>query len=253
MSKESKMKMDKISAILIVQNEEENLPHALKSIEWVDEIIVVDSGSTDKTIEIAHSFDAKIFYNEFKGFGEQKQFALSKTSNNWVLSLDADEVVSDELKNEIINLPNTINDTFMIPRKNIFLGKVLKYGTGATEYIVRLFNKNECQFSDDLVHEYIVTDTTKTKLKSPIIHRPYRNLSHYISKLNNYTSLMADKYYKKGKHITPLLALIKGMFAFVNSLILKKGLLDGNQGVIWAFLHSIYTTLKYLKLWEKSL
>ena len=241
----------KISATIITLNEADNLENCLNSLEWCDEIVIVDSGSNDNTIEIAKRFGAKVFYNEFKGFGEQKQFAVSKAKNNWILSIDADEIITDELKNNILKLDKKGEVSgWNIPFRTNFLGKVLLHGTCGMEFHLRLFNKKHATFTDSKIHETVTSSERIANLKGFIIHQPYSNLNHYFLKFNEYTSMMAQHYYLQKKNLSVIKIFVKQPIAFFDVYIMRLGFLDGFAGFIWAFLHSFYSTIKYIKLYE---
>ncbi len=195
------VKQIKISCVIITYNEEENLAECLKSVSWCDEIIVVDSGSTDKTVEIAEKFGAKVFKKNFTGYGEQKQYAVSLASNDWIFSIDADEVVSNELKKNILNrFSSKLNlpDGFLMHRRLIFLGKEFKYGRESKELILRLFNKQSGSFNSAKVHETVELKGRVEKLDGILFHNSYKNLEQYFQKFNDYTSKAADELFKKG-------------------------------------------------------
>ncbi|MBI5573996.1 MAG: glycosyltransferase family 2 protein [Elusimicrobia bacterium] len=240
-----------ISAIIITKNEEYNLPRCLESVKWADEIIVVDSGSTDSTIEIARRFGAKVFENQWQGYGAQKNFAIDKATNDWILSIDADEEVSPELQEEIKKVIQNPGNyaAFKIPRKLIFQGKFLRWGSCYPNYQIRLFHKGKAKFNLDFVHEKLVVDGKIGLLKGSLLHYSYKDLSDYFDRFNCYTTLDAQKRFSKGKkfyfwyYIQPLLR-------FFNMYFLRLGLLDGLQGFIWAVLCSFYNFVKFLKLKE---
>lgn len=240
-----------ISAIIITKNEESNIKRCLDTIKWVDEVIVVDSGSTDDTVEIARKLGAKVFGNQWQGYGAQKNFAIDKTTNDWILSIDADEEVSPELQKEIkkvIQNPGNY-EAFKMPRKLIFQGKFLRWGGCYPNYQIRLFQKGKAKFNLDFVHEKLVVDGKIGLLKGSLLHYSYKDLSDYFDRFNRYTTLDAQKRFSKGKkfyfwyYIQPLLR-------FFNMYFLRLGFLDGIKGLTWALLSSFYTYVKFQKLKE---
>lgn len=240
-----------ISAILITKNEENNLARCLENIKWADEIIVVDSGSTDKTAEIAKKFGAKVFENQWSGYGAQKNFAIDKTTNNWVLSIDADEVVTSELQKEIekiIQIPGEYV-AFKMPRKLIFQGKFLRWGGCYPNYQVRLFRKSKARFSHDLVHEKLIVDGKIGCLRGSLVHYSYKDLSDYLKRLNLYTTLDAQKRFSSGKKFHSRY-YIQPLFKFFSMYFLRLGFLDGLPGLNWAILSSFYDFVKFQKLRE---
>ena len=237
---------------MIVKNEEKNLAKCLNSVEnLVDEIVIVDSGSTDKTIEIAKTFGAKIFKREFDSFSNQKNYALSIATNEWVLHLDADEVLSKELVEEIkFVIINTKLDGFYLIRTNFFLGKQMKYSGINKEYRLRLAKKTLSKYVGGIIHEELIVNGKVGKLKNIMIHNSYPTISSYFNKLEQYTTLGAKKLLAKNKKAKVIDIVFKPPFEFIKRYILKCGFLDGIRGFIWAVLYAFYTFIKYIKLWE---
>ena len=241
-----------ISLVMIVKNEEKNLAKCLNSVEnLVDEIVIVDSGSTDKTIEIAKTFGAKIFKREFDSFSNQKNYALSIATNEWVLHLDADEVLSKELVEEIkFVIINTKLDGFYLIRTNFFLGKQMKHSGINKEYRLRLAKKTLSKYVGGIIHEELIVNGKVGKLKNIMIHNSYPTISSYFNKLEQYTTLGAKKLLEKNKKAGIIDIVFKPPFEFIKRYILKCGFLDGIRGFIWAVLYAFYTFIKYIKLWE---
>ena len=183
-----------LSVVIITMNEEANLARTLQSVAWADEIVVVDSGSTDRTREIAESFHAKFFVEEWKGFAAQKNFALEKASGDWVLSLDADEEVepalADEIRSTLAANPSAAG--FWIPRKNFFLGRWIRHGGFYPDPKLRLFRRGAGQFEDRLVHEDVQVSGPTAKLKNHLLHHAYPTLESYLEHMNRYSSLGAE-------------------------------------------------------------
>ena len=241
-----------VSLVMIVKNEEKNLAKCLNSVEnLVDEIVIVDSGSTDKTIEIAKTFGAKIFKREFDSFSNQKNYALSIATNEWVLHVDADEVLSKELVEEIkFVIINTKLDGFYLIRTNFFLGKQMKYSGINKEYRLRLAKKTLSKYVGGIIHEELIVNGKVGKLKNIMIHNSYPTISSYFNKLEQYTTLGAKKLLEKNKKAGIIDIVFKPPFEFIKRYILKCGFLDGIRGFIWAVLYAFYTFIKYIKLWE---
>lgn len=240
-----------ISVIVITKNEEDNLTRCLESVKWADEIIVIDSGSTDKTVEIAKKFGAKVFYNQWKGYSAQKNFAIDKTTYNWILSIDADEVVTPELQEEIKKIiENHSNYTaFKIPRKLFFQGKFLQWGGCYPNYQIRLFLKNKARFNADLVHEKLIVDGKIDCLKGSLMHYSYKDLSDYCERFSRYTTLDARKRFNNNKRFY-FWYYILPLFKFFSKYFLRIGFLDGEAGLNWAILCSFYDFVKFQKLKE---
>jgi glycosyltransferase involved in cell wall biosynthesis len=248
--------MIKVSAAIITFNEDIIIEKTLSKLDWCNEIVIVDSGSTDKTIEICEKYGCNIYYNKFEGFGQQKQFALNKCKNNWVLSIDADEILSDNLKTELINTFNTDKikyNGFYLPFATHYLGKTLKFCGLKHEKHLRLINKKHAHFTTPKVHESIIVDGEISKMKNKIIHHTYRNLSHHLYKMNNYTDNAATEYLNNNKKISRFKAIIKFPVSFFIVYIIKGGIFDGYQGFMWSLFSAFYTSLKYAKLIEKQL
>ncbi len=232
-----------IGCAIITYNEEDNIERTLKSVQFCDQIIVVDSYSTDKTVEIAKKYTDSVYFRKFINYGDQKNFALEKLSTDWLLSIDADEVVTERLKNEILKAINeTIFDSYYIKIQLVFLGKPLRFG-GAQNWHLRLFRKN-FKFSESLVHEK-VQSSKASYLKGKILHYSYKNLTDYIEKLNHYTTLSASL--KNEKKIHPILRFILELF---KRFVLRGAFLDGYNGTLFALLSSFYHLVKYAKIKE---
>jgi len=239
-----------LSIILITKNEEKNIRECLDSVSWIDEIVIVDSGSTDRTLEICREYTHQIFVNEhWKGFGYQKSMALKKVTNEWVLSIDADERVSTELKNEIeLAIGKGNYSAYSIPRQAYFLGKAMRHGGWWPDYVVRLFKRDIGRFSDDIIHERVIVEESIKKLKNPLIHYSYVSLDQLMRKMNIYSAAGAKKLSSQGKNSNLLIALTRGFWAFFRAFIIRGGVLDGQMGLIAAISKGEETYYKYLKL-----
>jgi glycosyltransferase involved in cell wall biosynthesis len=242
--------MNKISAIVITKNEEKNISDCLKSIEWADELIVVDSESTDRTVEIAKQFTDKVFIRKWEGYVPQKKYALSLAINEWVLSLDADERITPELKEEILKLSSGNFSGFKIKRKNFLIKKEITSCGWEKDYQLRLLKKDKTSFSDRLVHEKFIVEGDVATLKNPMLHYTFSSFSDYLSKINNYTSLKAQELFKKKKRIGGWTIFSHTISAFFAFFIFRKGFKDGVYGLIISLLHSVSTMMNYIKLWE---
>ncbi|MFH1699250.1 MAG: glycosyltransferase family 2 protein [Candidatus Zixiibacteriota bacterium] len=240
----------KISAILITKNEEANIERCLQSVSWTDEIVIVDSHSTDQTIEIAQKYGARIYSPEWTGFGQAKQYALDKATGDWILSIDADEEISFTLKNEILQLleNDPPNDGYYIPRKTQFLGKWILFSGWYPDYVLRLFKKCSGRFTDVLVHEKVEVDGQTGRLHNPMMHYSYPTLEDYLRKLDQYSTLGAEELFKRGQKCSPYFLAIKPPFSFLRKLVFQKGWRDGWEGFLIAYLTSTGTLLKYAKL-----
>lgn len=241
--------MNKISVIIITKNESQNIRDCLKSVSWTDEIIVVDSGSSDNTVEIARKYTDKVIYNEWRGYADQKNFALQLATNDWVLSLDADERVTENLKNEILNTDLEKYDGFRIKRDNFFLGKMIKGCGWGNDYQLRLFRKSKTTLTKRLVHEGFYVEGKINKLKNTILHYSYRNFKDAFDKINYYSTLEAIEKQNR-KKVNVISILITPVIAFLQHFIIRKGYIDGIYGVFVSILNA-YTKLQVqLKIWE---
>jgi glycosyltransferase involved in cell wall biosynthesis len=249
-----------LSVAIITKNEEANLLRTLESVRWADEIVVVDCGSTDRTVEIARNFGAKIVCEPWRGFGRQKNFAIEQCSSEWVLSLDADEEVSAELAAEIRQLlaGAAMVEAFFIPRRNLFLGRWIRHGGYWPDPKLRLFRKGAAWFEDRSVHETMLCSGATQTLKGSLIHHAYPTLNSYLCHMNRYSSLGAEQAIAKGKTSKSLPAflwnvLLNPAATFLYNYIFRLGFLDGREGLLFHISHSAYVSWKYGKAWQASL
>ena len=243
----------KLSVGIITYNEERILGKTLEAVnELADEIIIIDSNSSDNTVEIAKSKGAKVFIEDWKGFGPQKNSAIGKCSGEWILLIDADEVLSEELKEKIKEIVNGKNkyEVYDINRCSVCFGKELKYGGWSNQYATRLWKRNSVRVSDNLVHEEFETSLVKGKIKEKIYHYTYLTLSDYITRFDRYTTLGAEEYIKRGKKSSFFNIVINPFFKFIRMYIFRFGFLDGIEGLIIALFSGMYTMTKYFKLKE---
>lgn len=242
--------MEKISVIIITKDEEKNISDCLESVEWADEIIVVDSESTDKTVDIAKQFTDKVISRKWEGYVSQKRYALNLANNEWVLSLDADERITTELKEEILNLEPADFSGFKIRRKNFLMNKEITSCGWEKDYQLRLFNKDKTSLNNRLVHEKFVVDGQVSTLKTPMLHFTFSSFEEYLTKINIYTSLKAQELFSKKKKVGALTIFSHTVSAFFAFFIIRRGFKDGVYGLIISLLHSSSTMMNYIKLWE---
>lgn len=241
-----------VSVNIICKNEEKNIKDCLKSVQWADEIVVVDGESSDNTVEIAKRYTDKVFTNKWEGFAKQRSFALAKSTKDWVLVLDADERCSPELKDEILSSLKS-NDLvfkgFKLPRRNFFLGKWIKHGGWYPGYQMRLFNRDNVTVSDRLVHEgYEINGETGT-MKSDIIHYTVQSVFEFMNRVNGYSNMQAEEKYKNG-NIGFTAIFIQPLKSFVVQYIFKGGFRDGIHGLMVFNFDAITRMLTYMKIWE---
>ncbi|MBK9099145.1 MAG: glycosyltransferase family 2 protein [bacterium] len=242
--------MNKISVIVITKDEEKNISDCLQSVEWADEIIVVDSESTDKTIELAKQFTDKVIIKKWEGYVPQKRFALSLATNEWVLSLDADERVTPELKEEIMNLDPDDFNGFKIRRKNFLMDKEITSCGWEKDFQLRLMKKSKADFSNRLVHEKFIVDGKISVLKNPMLHYTFSSFSDYLAKINRYSSLKSQELFQKKKRVNGWIIFSHTVSAFFAFFFIRRGFKDGVYGLIISLLHSVSTMMNYIKLWE---
>ena len=240
---------NKISAVIITDNEENNIDDCLRSLIWADEIIVVDSESTDGTVEIAKKYTDKVFTKKWQGYSVQKTYAISLAANDWILSLDADERVPENLVKEILETDLSKHNGYFIKRDNYFLRKLIRGCGWGNDMQLRLFKKSETKLSDRLVHEKFIVNGSISKLKNSFSHYSYKNLKDAFTKINEYSSLEAKEKADK-KSVNLLTMLLSPPFYFLHHFIIRKGFLDGIYGIIISYMHMITKLQVQLKILE---
>jgi glycosyltransferase involved in cell wall biosynthesis len=279
-----------LSVAIITKNEEANIRRTLESVKWADEIVVVDSGSTDRTCEIAREYGAKVFVEDWKGFARQKNSAIEKCTSDWILSLDADEEVSAELKvtiqEELLTIEAAVLNkrglskeeierqlgiadlfrtsydeygteeimAFAIPRRNYFLQRWIKHGGFYPDSKVRLFRKTNGRFHEAPVHESLKIKGAHLRLKHDLIHHAYPTLSGYIEHMNRYSDLGAQMVVEKKDKVgfSFINIVLRPLATFIYNYIFRLGFLDGKEGLLLHLYHSAYVSWKYAKAWELS-
>ena len=243
-----------LSVGIITLNEEKRLERTLESVKsFADEVIIVDSGSTDKTHEIAQKFSANFFVESWKGNGLQKNSVIDKCKEDWILLIDADEVISPELKNKIIEIVNqSKDDVYEVNFTSVCFGKKIKHGGWSGSYRIRLFKNGIGKYNDNVVHEAFITEGKIAKLQEEIFHYSYEDLADYLIKFNRYTSEGAREYFKRGKKSNIFWLVINPIFKFIRMYVFRLGFLDGIEGLLLAILSSNYTMVKYYKLLEMN-
>ncbi len=245
--------MSKLSVITLALNEAHNIVDCLESVKWAEEIIVVDSGSTDNTVEIAKRYTTHVLTVEWKGYGATKNFALERASGEWILWLDADERVPEELAAEIQAVLRSDDGSvngYSVPRRAFFLGRWIKHCGWYPGRVTRIFRRTKSRFTESNVHEQISVEGKVGELKNDLVHFTDPDLRHYFSKFNRYTSLAAKDVHAAGKRFSLYDILVRPPFMFFKMYILKRGFLDGVQGFILCIVSSAYVFTKYAKLWE---
>ena len=240
-----------LSAVLITRNAAAVLAPCLESLAFADEIVVVDSGSSDGTAEIAGRYGARLVQKEWLGFGRQKQFAVEQARNDWVLCLDADETVSPRLAASIqAALAAPVSPVYRMPRRNRFLGRWLSHGEGYPDWSPRLFNRMNARWSDDLVHEKVLYAVTPGTLQGDLMHDSSDDLTAYLERQNRYTTLAARQAYELGRSAGFFHILMSPVVRFLKFYVLRLGFLDGMPGLVHSSIGCMNSYLKYAKLIE---
>jgi len=244
-----------LAVIVITKNEEQNIDACLESVRWADEIIVVDGGSSDRTVELARSKGAKVFERKWDGYGAAKNFGLSQCTSEWVLWLDADERVTEPLGEEIRTVvrSNSSFNGYEFPRRSNFLGKWIRHCGWYPGYVLRLFRRASGRFTEQRVHERLVVEGSVGRLRNDLLHFTDPSLSHYFEKFNRYTTLAAEELASNDGRFRFSQVLIRPPWVFIRMYFLRAGFLDGFAGFVLCLLSSFYVFVKYAKLWEISL
>jgi glycosyltransferase involved in cell wall biosynthesis len=240
-----------LSAVLIAHNAAQELEACLASAAFADEILVVDSGSTDATRDIAQKHGARVVTKEWLGYGRQKQFAVEQARHDWVLCLDADERVSPELRDSIEHaLATPVSPVYRMARCNRFLGRWLRHGEGYPDWSPRLFDRRKARWSDDPVHEKVLYAVTPGTLEGDLLHDSAENLARYLEKQNRYTTLAAEQLYERGRSASAFALFASPVVRFFKFYVLRLGFLDGIAGLVHIGIGCMNSYLKYAKLIE---
>ncbi|MDE2584028.1 MAG: glycosyltransferase family 2 protein [Betaproteobacteria bacterium] len=238
-----------VSAVLITLNAAGHLEACLSSLSFVDEIVIVDSGSSDATLEIAERHGARVICQEWLGFGPQKQFAVAQARHNWVFCIDADERVTPELAAAITAaLVAPRFQVYRVPRCNRFLGRFLRHGEGYPDWNLRLFHRGHARWSDDRVHEHVQTSGAVGALAGDLLHDSAETLDSYLAKQNRYTTLAAEAAVDAGKKATAGRLLLSPLFRFFKFYVLRRGFLDGVPGLVHTLIGCMNSFTKYAKM-----
>ena len=249
--------MATLSVALIVKNEELNLAECLDTVKWADEIVLLDAGSSDKTIEIAKQYTDKVFINaDWQGYGVQRQRLQEFTSCDWVLMLDADERLTPELISTVKDVLKEDNRhaVYALPRLSWCFGDFIRHSGWYPDYVTRLYAKDKAQYSSQLVHEKLEYDDSVSliKLKGDLLHYTYRDLEHYLVKSAGYASAWAEQREARGKSSSLLQGFLHGLGCFLKMYVFRLGFLDGRQGLLLAMLSGHSTFAKYADLWVRK-
>ena len=240
-----------LSVVLITQNAAGQLAECLASVAFADEVVVVDSGSTDGTVALAERYGARVITKEWLGFGRQKQFAVGQAAHDWVLCLDADERVSPELAASLVReLEAPAAPVYRMPRRNRFLGRWLRHGEGYPDLSARLFDRRQARWSDDVVHEKVLYTATPGMLQGDLLHESAGDIGQYLEKQNRYTMLAAAELHRRGQHAGAMELIFSPCMRFVKFYLLRFGFLDGLPGLVHISIGCMNSFMKYAKLVE---
>ena|ERR1051326_2746079 len=244
-----------LSVTVITHNEEKNIAAALESVRWADEIVVIDSHSTDQTVEIARKYTDQVIVRDWPGYAAQKQFAAEQARHDWILSIDADERVTPELASEIqkiLKSPPADTQGFYISRRNYYLGQAVKHSGWAPDYQLRLYLRKSGRWRGDFVHESVSLTGQVGKLVGKLDHFSIQSLSAHHQRLDRYTTLAAADLRARGVRVSLLDLFLRPIFAWIRSYLLRAGFLDGSAGILIAYFAAYYIFLKYAKAWESQ-
>jgi glycosyltransferase involved in cell wall biosynthesis len=242
--------MPQISAIVITKNEAANIGACLDSVAFCDERIVIDSGSTDATVAIAREKGAHVEFHEWPGYGPQKNYALSLASGTWVLSLDADEIVTPELQAAIKTaMTSGAADAYEFPRLSSFCGRQMHHSGWYPDYVLRLFRRGRARFDDVLVHERVIYDGPVERLRPPLLHHPIVKLEDALARLDRYSTAKAKMIVASGRKVTFFTGIGHGLISFLRVYVLRAGFLDGAEGFMVAVTHAEGSYYPYMKAW----
>lgn len=238
-----------LSAVIITLNAASQLEDCLKSVAFCDEIVVVDSGSTDGTLALAEKYGARVIVSEWRGFGPQKQFAVEQAAHDWVLCVDADERVSDRLRASIEGaLASPACAAYRFPRCNRFMGRYLRHGEGYPDWSLRLFDRRHARWSGDPVHEKVTADGEVGALAGDLMHDSAETLETYLAKQNRYTTLAAKEALARGKTSTAAHVVLSPLLRFIKFYVFRLGFLDGVPGLIHILIGCGNSFAKYAKI-----
>jgi glycosyltransferase involved in cell wall biosynthesis len=243
-----------LSVTVITWNEEERLRRCLESVAWADEIVVVDAGSHDKTIEIAREFTDHVVVRPWPGFAAQKNFAVAQASGAWILSIDADEEVTPELRDEIDTIRRGASAAagYSVPRRNIFWGAWVRHGGLYPDWQLRLFRRGHGRFVERAVHESVEIDGPVARLRGALVHRSYRSVAEFMDRANRYSSLAADDLVRHGRRVGVEQLVLRPLGRFLGMYVARAGFLDGWRGLLLASLYAYYVFIRSAKAWERA-
>ncbi len=246
--------MTRLSVTVVTWNEESRLRACLESAAWADEIVVVDAESTDKTVAVAREFTDRIWVRPWPGFVAQKNFAVEHAAGDWVLSLDADEQVTPELRRRVTEILDADGpgDGYSVPRRNIFWGAWVRHGGLYPDHQLRLFRRRAGRFAGDGVHESVQVDGRVERVSEPLLHHSYRGLEDFVERSNRYSTLAARDWVRRGRRVRLGHLIFRPLGRFLSMYIIRLGFLDGWRGLVLAILYADYVFLRMAKAWESQ-
>ncbi|PYN61615.1 MAG: glycosyltransferase family 2 protein [Candidatus Rokuibacteriota bacterium] len=244
----------RISVVVVTLNEEERLRGCLESAAWADEVIVVDAESADKTVQVAREFTDRVFVQPWPGFAAQKNFGLEQATGEWVLSLDADEEVSPELRDEIRAALATATPCagYRIPRRNIMWGRFMRHGGLYPDWQLRLFRRGRGRFVERAVHESVEVTGEVERLGAPLVHRSYRDISDFLTRADRYSTLAAEDWVRSGRRPRTRDLILRPAGRFLSMYVVHGGFRDGWRGFLLAVLYAYYVFIRSAKVWERT-
>jgi len=242
----------RLSVVVVTLNEEERLRSCLESVAWADELIVVDAESQDKTVQIAREFTDRVIVRPWPGFAAQKNFGLAQAGGDWILSLDADEEVSPDLRDAIgrVLTADGPHDGYRAPRRNIFWGRWIRHGGLWPDWQLRLFRRGRARFGERAVHESVTVTGSVGRLEGPLVHRSYRDASDFLARADRYSTLAAEEWVRAGARVRASDLVLRPLGRFLSMYLFKGGWLDGRPGFLLAALYAYYVFIRSVKAWE---
>jgi glycosyltransferase involved in cell wall biosynthesis len=243
-----------VSVTVITLNEEAHLRRCLESVAWADEIVVVDSESQDKTVQVAREFTDRVIVRPWPGFAAQKNFAVAQCAGEWILSLDADEEAEPELREEIaaIQADPRACDGYAVRRRNVFLGRFIRHGGLYPDWQVRLFRRGRGRFAERAVHESVTVTGPLGRLSGHLVHRSYEGVGDFIERANRYSALAAEQMIRDGRRVRAGELVLRPLGRFLSMYVLQGGWLDGRRGLLLAILYAYYVFMRSAKVWEAT-
>ncbi|MBI2161568.1 MAG: glycosyltransferase family 2 protein [Candidatus Rokubacteria bacterium] len=249
------MTRPRLSIVVITKDEEERVRACLESVAWADELVVVDAESTDKTAQIAREFTDHVYVRPWPGFAAQKNFGLEQATGDWTLSVDADEEVSRELREEleaVLAASGAARAGYRIPRRNLFWGRWVRHGGLYPDWQLRLFRRGRGRFVDRAVHESVEVDGEVGHLRAALVHRSYRDVADFLARADRYSTLAAQEWLRSGRPARLSDLVLRPAGRFLSMYIVRAGFLDGRRGFLLAALYAYYVFIRSAKVWERA-